>query len=45
MVYGSAISMLVISRNSGASPLAEPSWAIVVKVYLTSSAVTSPWPP
>src|SRR5215470_17904165 len=44
MVYGSALSILVISRNSGASPFAEPSCAIVAKVYLTSSAVNS-WPP
>src|SRR5215831_12916128 len=43
MVDGSAISMLVISRNSGASPFAEPSLAMVAKVYLTSSAVNS-WP-
>src|SRR5262245_42865680 len=42
IVYGSSISMLLIRRNSGASLLADPSLAIVAKVNLTSSAVSSP---
>ena len=37
--------MLLISRNSGARELAEPSLATDAKVYRTSSAVTSPRPP
>src|SRR5262249_49498815 len=44
MVYGSSISMLLIRRNSGASPLADPSLAIAAMVNLISSAVISPWP-
>src|SRR5215831_9145605 len=43
MVYGSLISMLLIRRNSGASPLADPSLAIEAMVNLISSAVIAPW--
>ena len=45
IVYGSSISMLLISRNSGASEFAEPSLASVANVNRTSSAVNSPLPP
>ena len=41
-VCGSSTSMLLMSRNSGASELAEPSLAMEAKVNLTSSAVISP---
>ena len=44
-VCGPSTSMLLISRNSVASELAEPSLAIVAKVKRTSSAVSSPRPP
>ena len=37
--------MLLMSRNSGARELAEPSLATEAKVNLTSSAVSSPRPP
>ena len=40
IVWGSSTSMLLISRNSAASELAEPSFASVVNVYFTSSAVS-----
>src|SRR6266849_1838249 len=45
IVWRSSTSMLLISRNSGARELAEPSLAMAAKVNLTSSAVSSPLPP